>query len=457
MEPTVAEGVYLTDSFSRKKMLFIPSDVGRIGMYVCGPTVYDRPHLGNARTAVVFDLLFRVLQYTYPVVVYVRNITDIDDKIIKTAKERGVSAAILADEMLGYYHADLQALNCLPPTFEPKATEHLPEIFGIIKSLLLRGFAYIAEGHVLFDVTKYDAYGSLSGRNLHEMVAGARIEVAAYKKHPLDFVLWKPERIDEIEFSFDSPWGRGRPGWHIECSAMSCKYLGSSFDIHGGGGDLLFPHHENERAQSLCASSSAEFANYWVHSGLLTVNGTKMSKSLGNFETVKNLLDGGLDATVLRYFFLTAHYKKPLDYNVKAIEDARKAVHKFRNILECIRDYPVEKNSIGAAVSPFLSLLLNDMNTPAALAYLHKLCGNKENVALLKICCDFLGFDFAAKDEQKRTSGIIEDGIRDLAARRSAAKEAGDWKLADSLRREIFKLGYEVMDSEKGYSLKRIV
>lgn len=364
----------LHNTLTRKKELFTPINPGHIGMYVCGPTVYDRAHLGNARAMVVFDVLYRMLKHSYPNVTYVRNITDVDDKINASAKANGEAITALTERTIHAFHSDMAALNVLTPTHEPRATEHIGDMVAMIERLILQQHAYAAEGHVLFNVKGFEDYGKLSRRSLEEMIDGARVEVAPYKKNPGDFVLWKPSKADEP--GWDSPWGRGRPGWHIECSAMSTRYLGVNFDIHGGGADLQFPHHENEIAQSCCANRGSHYANYWVHNGFLTVNGEKMSKSLGNFVTVHDMLEKGVKGEVIRYALLATHYSKPLDWNDKGLEDAKKALDSFYTALAHAGPHEfVDSNGLflTQAAEDMHNALCDDLNTPKALACLHQL------------------------------------------------------------------------------------
>jgi cysteinyl-tRNA synthetase len=421
-------------------------------MYACGPTVYERPHLGNARAGVVYDILFRVLRLVYPKVTYVRNITDVDDKIIKAAKENGEAIENLTKRITDCYHRDMAALNCLPPTAEPRATEHISNMIAMIEKLISQGNAYVVEGHVLFDVKSCKNYGRLSRRNIDEMIAGARIEVAPYKKNPHDFVLWKPSPEEEIamDAAFDSPWSKGRPGWHIECSAMSKHHLGETFDIHGGGADLMFPHHENEIAQS-CSANHAEFAKYWVHNGFLTVDGEKMSKSLGNFKTVREVLNEGASGASIRYLYLTAHYRKPLDFSSKALSDANKSVARFREAIAQFSD--LKKAKLPATV---LEALLDDLNTAPVLAFLHNLAyealkGSKEAAEQILACCDTLGLDLSEPVQTVITPEVIA-----LAEKRKEAKLAGDWTTADHIRSEIEKLGHKIKDTKNGYEISKI-
>lgn len=448
--------LYLYNSISKTKEQFIPIDQQSVTMYVCGPTVYDRPHIGNIRSAVVYDVLFRLLTHMYPAVTYVRNITDIDDKIIKASQEREIPFHVLSEQMTKYYEEDTSSVLCLQPTISPRATQNLDSMFNMITYLIDREHAYVADDHVLFDISTYSEYGSLSRRTVDEMIAGSRVEVASFKKNPADFVLWKPSPAGEEEYSFDSPWGRGRPGWHIECSAMSTKFLGKDFDIHGGGVDLVFPHHENEVAQSVCANENSNFAKYWVHNGFLTVNGEKMSKSLGNFTLLKDLLEQGIPGKVIRYFYLMSHYRKPIDFNENAINSAKKSLAKLADIIA-----PLSKNYNNLAdfetaleqdlkdgqtdVSEYLQILCNDLNTPELLAKLLQ-CSSPMQVAVI---CYLLGFKPSILLE-KEDALPIPDEIIAIADRREEAKKSKDWQLADSLRNEIQNKGYSIMDQKGG-------
>lgn len=370
--------LYNTLTASKEEIITKDSDV--VKMYVCGPTVYNRPHLGNARSIVVYDLLFRLLKQSFKEVIYVRNITDVDDKINKEAKQQGISISQLTTQITKLFHADIKALNTLPPTIEPKATDNILEMIEMVKKLIEKKHAYVVNGNVLFDVSSYQKYGQLSHRDPLKLMAGARIEIADYKKNPLDFVLWKPSNEDDdISSIFDSPWGKGRPGWHIECSAMSSKYLGVNFDIHGGGADLQFPHHENEIAQSCCAHENSSYARYWVHNGFLTVNGEKMSKSLKNFVTVFDLLQQNIDGVAIRLMLLSSHYRKPLDFNAKSLSDAQKTIEKFNKIIaETKLIFKDQYNLIDFVKDKHISQevlesLSDDLNFSKTLACLHNL------------------------------------------------------------------------------------
>ncbi|MEQ1788973.1 MAG: cysteine--tRNA ligase, partial [Rickettsiales bacterium] len=370
--------VFLYNTLTREKEEFKPADDKNIKMYACGPTVYDRPHLGNARSVVVYDVLFRLLRNIYGAehVTYVRNITDVDDKINAAAKAAGEPISAMTKRVEGWFHDDMAALNCLSPTHEPRATAHISDMVEIIEKLIISGNAYASQGHVLFRVASYKDYGQLSGRKLDDLIAGARVEVESYKENAGDFVLWKPaDEGDDASSVFASPWGAGRPGWHIECSAMSKKYLGDDFDIHGGGADLMFPHHENEIAQSCCAAPKSSFAKYWVHNGFLTVNGEKMSKSLGNFTTVKDVLNKGVRGEVIRFALLSTKYSEPLDWNEKLLADAQKSMDGFYRALEGFEsvsyDDALESPSIKEKLEAYLPVLGNDLNFSNHAYYMH--------------------------------------------------------------------------------------
>ena len=364
--------IYLHNTLKQRKDEFNPIDANNVRMYVCGPTVYDRAHLGNAKTSVVFDVLFRLLCQVYGKehVTYVSNITDVDDKILNKHKQTGKSIREITEQTYQWYLEDMEKLNVLAPTYRPRATEYINEMIELVKMLLKNGHAYESAGHVLFDVDSFPAYGSLSGRSMKEMLAGARIEVADYKKNPADFILWKPSEADQP--GWNSPWGYGRPGWHLECSAMSSKLLGTDFDIHGGGADLIFPHHENECAQSVCAFEGSHFAHYWVHAGMLMVDGVKMSKSLGNFYNVDEII-GKYPAEALRLLFLTTHYHQPFNFTFAGLEQAKAVLDKFYNALLKVNDVKAEKSEPNAKV---VEALADDINTPAALATLHEIASN---------------------------------------------------------------------------------
>ncbi len=440
--------IYLSNSLTKRKELFKPIDLNNITMYVCGPTVYDRPHLGNARSAVTYDVLFRFLQSVYKRVTYARNITDVDDKIITACQSSSNPFKELTERMIKYYHEDMKALSCLPPSKEPRATNYIRQMIEMIETLIERGHAYIAEGHVLFSVVSFASYGKLSNRTHDEMIAGSRIEIAPFKKDPADFVLWKPSPVEEREFGFDSPWGKGRPGWHIECSAMTRSILGENFDIHGGGADLMFPHHENEIAQSECSGAHKQFANYWVHNGFLMVGGEKMSKSLGNFKTVREILDEGIEGCVIRCFYLTTHYRKPIDFNDKAIDDAKKSVSRFRQALEGAESTAYEPDT------EFQRYLADDLNTPLYLAKMHEYATrylkdhNKSDQIKLMSACTLIGLDLSEQEL------VIPEDARKLAEQRQQARVDKNWQRADELRTELAALGLEMLDTKDGYKLK---
>ena len=415
-------------------------------MYACGPTVYGNPHVGNARTLIVFDILFRVLKLVYGNVKYVRNITDIDDKIIETSKKLNKPINEITKEVSKVFHENCKALNCLEPTKEPKATEYIKEMIEMTKSLIGKEFAYESEGHVYFSVTSFKKYGKLSNKNLDELKSGTRIEVSKIKKNPMDFVLWKPSKNEDP--GWDSPWGRGRPGWHLECSVMSEKYLGKQFDIHGGGLDLIFPHHENEIAQSCCNNSTDEFANYWIHNGFVTINKEKMSKSLGNIVTISNAVKK-YSGQVVRLALLSAHYSQPLDWNNKLLESQRATIDKWYNLY----DKSDEEMHLDVAES-----LLDDLNTPGFIAKIHELYnsaskGDDKSKKLFNSACKLLGlFDIDKKhwDEFKRSNtDVTETFILQKINERLAAKKRGDFKSADEIRNELMDKGVVIEDQKE--------
>ena len=441
--------IRLHNTRTRSKEEFIPIDPDNVRMYVCGPTVYDRAHLGNARPVVVFDVLYRLLKQVYGAehVTYVRNITDVEDKIIDRAAERGIAIDELTRTTTDWFHQDMAALGVdysADAGFrEPKATEHIGGMIAMIEDLIANGNAYAAEGHVLFRVRSYADYGKLSGRSVDDMIAGARVEVAPYKEDPMDFVLWKPSSDDQP--GWDSPWGRGRPGWHIECSAMSLALLGESFDIHGGGIDLQFPHHENEIAQSCCAHPRGQFARYWLHNEMLQVEGKKMSKSLGNFFTVRDLLDQGVPGEVIRFVFLSTHYRKPMDWTEAKAAGARRTLRKWY-------EQTAGETDAGEVDPAILRALSNDLNTHEAIATLHDLSTRGESAALAA-SLRFLGLlgerapEWAAESPvDAGTTALIEA----LLAARAEARKSRDFARADALRDGIAAAGVIVMDSASG-------
>ena len=457
--------IYLNNTLKRRKDKFEPIDASNVRMYVCGPTVYDKAHLGNAKTPVVFDVLFRLLRYVYGAehVTYVSNITDVDDKILNKHKETGKSIREITEETYNWYIADMKKLNVLDPNYRPRATEDIGEMIELVKKLLETGHAYEAEGHVLFSVDTMPDYGYLSGRSMREMLAGARIEVADYKKNPADFVLWKPSEADQP--GWDSPWGYGRPGWHLECSAMSAKLLGDDFDIHGGGSDLIFPHHENECAQSRCAHPGSRFARYWVHTGMLMVDGVKMSKSLGNFFTVDEIL-AKYPAEALRLLFLTTHYHQPFNFTFEGLTAAKQTLDKFYNaLLGCkeIETEPVEPDE------RIVAALADDLNTPLALSYLHETVNNLNKAgtaeekrrykSLLLVGAEMLGLLYNDAEEWFRgnlsESGLSESDIEAKIAERAAAKKNKDYALADKIRDELKAAGIVLEDSPMGTTWKK--
>ncbi len=448
--------IQIYNTLTRQKEAFVPLDPERVTMYACGPTVYNFAHIGNARPAVIFDLFYRVLSRRFPRVVYARNITDVDDKINTAAAEQGVAIETITNKFADIYNQDMAALGVGPPTIEPRATDHIAEIIAMIERLIEKGCAYAAEDHVLFSIESAPDYGELSRRDMREMVAGARVDVAPYKKHPGDFVLWKPS--DDTQPGWDSPWGRGRPGWHIECSAMSAAHLGEMIDIHAGGQDLIFPHHENEIAQSRCAHGTERFARYWMHNGFVTVDKRKMSKSLGNTLIVHDLLETW-PGEAMRYLLLSAHYRQPLDWSEAALEQARNTLDRLYGLL---RDHPpadIEVEPDAAVVAA----LEDDLNTPMALAELNGLArklpsaderAQPELAARLKATAGLLGllqgdpeawFRRAARDTE-----IDAEEIERLIAERNAARQNRDFATADRIRDELAERGIELEDSAGG-------
>ncbi|WP_323022908.1 cysteine--tRNA ligase [Pararhodobacter sp.] len=454
--------IRLYNTRTRSKEAFEPFDARNVRMYVCGPTVYDRAHLGNARPVVVFDTLFRLLRHVYGKghVTYVRNFTDVDDKINATAlsrQEAGAPGTLeelihqRTEETIGWYHADMDALGALRPTKEPRATEYIGAMVAMIEGLIERGHAYEVSGHVLFDVRSYPEYGRLSGRSVDDMIAGARVEVAPYKRDPMDFVLWKPS--DASLPGWDSPWGRGRPGWHIECSAMSYELLGASFDIHGGGIDLQFPHHENEVAQSCCAHPGAEFARVWMHNEMLLVEGKKMSKSLGNFFTVRELLEQGYPGEVIRFVMLSTHYRKPMDWTAEKAREAEAVLRHWRVLAADAEPTGPDAELVEA--------LADDLNGAGAMARLHALA--KAIAANPQKDCFYEKGVFLAS---ARLLGLLEAGMGDwaegvdlsalaakLADLRTAAMASKDFAPVDALKSALIAAGVEVRMSKAGVEL----
>lgn len=455
--------LYLYNTETRAKTLFEPLNPSEVTLYVCGPTVYNYIHIGNARPAVVFDTLFRFLRHYYPNVIYARNITDIDDKIMQKAEQTQQSIASVSQMFTAAYHEDLAGLSNLPPTLEPKATDHIEEMLSLITDLIQSKHAYATEEHVLFDVTSFKDYGKLSGRSLDEMIAGARIEPLSFKKHPGDFVLWKPSLRGQP--GWPSPWGLGRPGWHIECSAMIRKHLGNQIDIHGGGQDLIFPHHENEIAQSECAScGQPSFVQYWMHNGYITMDHQKMSKSLGNFITLRDLLKQH-HGEVLRYALLSTHYRAPLNWSDTLLSQTKSNLDRLYQSLRGIE----VKSAIEAEMDhETLSALADDLNTPLALRRLNALAHDiqkTEDVALkqtkanrLKQAAHFLGllqqtpemyFQFQAT-ESNAGSALSMAAIETLIAQRNQARQSKDFQSADSIRQQLLEHNIELEDGPTG-------
>jgi len=473
------------NTLSRKVEIFEPLNPPKVTMYVCGITAYDSSHLGHARSAIIFDVLYRVLRYLGYEVVYVRNVTDIDDKIINRANREGIPWKELTEKYTCEYQKEMEKLKVLKPTYEPRASEHIPEMIELIQKLIEKGHAYVSEGDVYFDVTSFQGYGKLSGRKIEEMLAGVRIDPSEKKKHPLDFALWKSAKPGEPYW--ESPWGKGRPGWHIECSAMSLKYLGETLDIHGGGLDLIFPHHENEIAQSEGATGKP-FVRYFIHHGLITVNGEKMSKSLGNFVTTSYLLER-YHPEVIRCFLLSKHYRSPLDYSERGIKDAEKALYRFYETLYWIKkakplkEGPLRERSeilkreLENFKKNFLKALLEDLNTAEALGYLFSFEGElynfisryreltSEEVSLLRECLEtiqreigsLLGIGeedperfFRLERERKlKFLGKSLEEIEELIERRFKARLEKNFELADQIREELKSLGIELKDTRE--------
>ena len=482
----------LHNTMTRRKEAFTPLDPSLVRLYVCGPTVYDRAHIGNARPVIVFDVLFRLLRHVYGAdhVRYVRNITDVDDKILVRAAERGIGIDELTEATTREFHEDVAALGCLPPTVEPRATDHIPEMIAVIERLIASGHAYEAQGNVLFDVPSMPGYGSLSNRSQGEMIAGARVEVAPYKRGDTDFVLWKPAAAGEP--GWPSPWGRGRPGWHVECSAMSWKHLGETFDIHGGGLDLIFPHHENEIAQSRCAFHTPFMAQIWMHNGFLQVEGQKMSKSLGNFVTIHDLLAQRSNdphwGEIVRLNMLRTHYRQPIDWSQASLEKTQIIYAGIRNAVEG------KQRGKAQASEVFLAKLEDDLNTPAAIMEMQQLASKShlerrggEAVGQLIACLDLLGLsmaidrtvervaprlplglrrnfvDFEGYGEElkrdllaavaevdAREAGLDVTSILDLVKARLAARAGKNWAEADRIRSELAALGVAIKDNKDG-------
>lgn len=454
----MAAQIFIYNTLTRAKEEFKPIDAKRVRLYACGPTVYNYAHIGNARPAVVFDVLARVLRHVYGAaqVSYTRNITDIDDKIIQAAQDAGQPISAVTEKFAKIYNDDMQALGVAAPDHQPKATEYIPQMIAMIEKLIAAGHAYEAQGHVLFNVPSWEGYGALSRRNRDDMIAGARVEVAPYKRDAADFILWKPS--DEAQPGWDSPWGRGRPGWHLECSAMNESINGAHFDIHAGGEDLIFPHHENEIAQSVCAHDGAPYANYWMHNGHLMVEGKKMSKSLGNFLLVHDLVEK-YPPEALRFVLLSAHYRQPFDFTQEAVKAAKKTLDRYYALMQTA---PAELPAVDVP-EDFLAALKDDLNTPKALAELAALAkdaasagdnARAQALAAFKAAADMLGLV-----RQDPASWFQGDGdaraVESLIARRAEAKKSKDFKEADRIRAELAAQGILIEDSPQGTTWRR--
>jgi cysteinyl-tRNA synthetase len=437
--------IFLTNNLSNKKEKFVPIDKKNIGMYVCGPTVYDDPHIGNARPIVIFDILFKILKNKYSSVTYVRNITDVDDKIIKSSNEKKISISDLTQTVIKSFSEDCNYLNCEIPTAQPKATEHIDLMIEMVSELIKKGFAYENNKHVYFEVKKFEDYGQLSNKKLEELIAGSRIEVSDNKKNSEDFVLWKPSLDNEP--SWDSPWGKGRPGWHLECSAMSKKFLGNEFDIHGGGIDLIFPHHENEIAQSRCANDTKVFANYWLHNAFITMSNEKMAKSQGNILKIKDFR-GKVSGQVLRLALISAHYKQPLDWNDKLLDDCQNTIDKWYNAY-----LPYNQDLEDEIIQP----LYDDINTPGYIANLHKLYdkankGNDTDKQIFNSACNFIGLLQETKEEwldyKKGKIEISETEIENKIELRNKARTDKNYAEADNIRDYLLDKGVLIEDKD---------
>ena len=449
---------HLFNTLSGKKEILKPSDPQHVKIYACGPTVYNYAHIGNARMAVVFDTFVRTLRFIFPKVTYVSNITDIDDKIIEAAVEQNVEISVITKKFTKIYNEDMAKLNVLAPDVQPKATEYIPEMIDLIKELIEKDFAYEKDGHVLFHVPTYENYGKLSNRIKDEQIAGSRVDVADFKKDPADFVLWKPST--GVQPGWESPWGIGRPGWHTECSAMSEKTLGLPLDIHGGGRDLIFPHHENEIAQSCCTaaenSNPESYAKYWMHNGFVTIDGEKMSKSLGNIILV-NELTQKYHGEVIRLALLSTHYRQALDWNDNVIHQAKKLLDKLYSLLNELNDVKESKEPD----NDFIEILLDDLNTPGLMANINKLLKNAESLEEgdkpnLKSNLLLIGKLMGILEDKSynQVSSEFKDKVDNLIEDRSNAKKKRDFELADKIRSELIDLGIEINDSPEGTTWK---
>ncbi|MAJ24425.1 MAG: cysteine--tRNA ligase [Rickettsiales bacterium] len=457
------------NSMENKKVLFEPIDVNNIKVYACGPTVYDFAHIGNARMAVVFDTLIRILRHLYPRVTYVSNITDIDDKIIEKSRLEKLPIKDVTNKFSKIYNEDMEMLNVIKPNYQPKATEYVDKMIRAIKELENKGCAYYASNHVMFDITKYPNYGSLSSRMHHEQLAGSRVEVANYKRNSGDFVLWKPSKGDEP--FWDSPWGKGRPGWHTECFVMATNILGTPFDIHGGGLDLKFPHHDNELAQSCCFSGNVDnnksYAKYWMHNGFVTVNSEKMSKSLKNIKLVKDYLKL-YDGEVIRLALMSAHYRSPLNWSEKVLSQSRNILNKYYKVIDELKDIKINKNiKSNSIIKKIEAALLDDLNISKAFSELDAQIKNISNKnsqekkiikeAILFIS-NVLGI-FLKKNKDKKIIGdniLNENDIELLVNKRNKARKNKNFELADEIRKKLYDMGIEIKDDEKGTQWKKI-
>ncbi len=455
MEPIV-QYLKIFNTLNSKKETFKPIDSNHVKIYACGPTVYNYAHIGNARMAVVFDTFVRTLKAVYPKVTYVSNITDIDDKIIEAAKEQKVEISQITDKYTKIYNEDMARLNVLVPDVQPKATEFIPEMINLIEDLISKDFAYEKEGHVLFHVPLYLNYGKLSNRNREEQIAGSRVEVAPFKKHPADFILWKPS--DDTQPGWDSPWGFGRPGWHTECSAMSEKTLGLPFDIHGGGRDLIFPHHENEIAQSCCSSANIDdptsYARYWMHNGFVTIDGEKMSKSLGNIILVKDLIEHH-HGEVIRLALLSSHYRQGLDWNEKIIHQSKKLLDKLYAILKDLDN--TDQDDAILLNKDVIGPLMDDLNTPGLIAELNKIVKEfstikDEEKPAVKSKLIFIGSTLGILGDKNfnHVSDKFKNKIEELIQKRTEAKQDKNFDKADEIRQELLDLGVEIKDTSDG-------
>ena len=454
---SIEQPFQLFNTLSGNKERLEALDPTHLKIYACGPTVYNYAHIGNARMAVVFDTLVRTLRVIYPKVTYVSNITDIDDKIIEAAREQNTAITSITEKYTQIYNDDMLKLNVLAPDIQPKATEYIPEMIELISELIEKDFAYEKEGHVLFHVPTYENYGKLSKRNREEQIAGSRVEVAPFKKDPADFVLWKPSTDDQP--GWDSPWGVGRPGWHTECSAMSKKTLGLPFDIHGGGRDLIFPHHENEIAQSCCTSANKEepdsYAKYWMHNGFVTINGEKMAKSLGNIILVKDLAEN-FHGEVIRLALLSSHYRQGLDWNEKVIHQANKLINKLYQIKDDLDDIDVsDTNNLDA-----ISILMDDLNTPGLITELNRIVkeynSSSSEREVIKNKLHLIGsvLGILEDDSFNEVSEEFKNKINELISKRSEAKKNKDFELADAIREQLIELGVEINDLSDGTEWK---